>query len=349
MIHKTRVQEFTARNITPSNLSVAEIAIWENLATTLPSLSSPFLSPHYARAVAASGIDVKVCVIYQRDKICAFFPYQFRNRFLSYTKVAEPVGGEMTDYFGMIAEPGFRIRPTDLLRLAQINYLNFSHLDESQLGYGLSGEQPRTGLRARLNNTGERPLDTLLYERHRYLKDSERCARKLLNDFGSVEFVFDQQHNRQQVLENLVSQKREQYKRTNVPDSLKHSWKTNLLHKLSECQFSTCRGVLSTLSVGGKLIATHFGVMGNGIFQYWFPVYDPDYGKYAPGRLLLHKIIESSPLNSIHTIDHGEGDTSSKRELANDEHQYFRGVWHNRSVTSHVTRGLFSIKWRLGV
>jgi CelD/BcsL family acetyltransferase involved in cellulose biosynthesis len=338
---------FSARITIPGELYSNEIEAWEKLCAAVPTLSSPFFSHHYARAVSESGIDVRVCVIYKEGVVCGFLPYQFRNRLSNLAKAAEPVGGEMTDQFGLIAEPDLRITSAQLLRLAQVNYLGFSHLDRFQLGYGLTGEQPRVGLRVRLAQDTEDPLKALLADRNRYLRDSERCSRRLLNEWGPVALEFDTWHDRKEVLNDLIKQKRLQYQRTNVPDALGSAWKTDLLHKLSDYRFSSCRGVLSTMSVGGQRIAAHFGIMGNGVFQYWLPVYNPDFAKYAPGRLLIHHIIESSCAERIHTIDQGEGDTASKRELANEEQQLFRGVWHNNSVASSVVRGFQSIKWRL--
>jgi CelD/BcsL family acetyltransferase involved in cellulose biosynthesis len=100
------------------------------------------------------------------------------------------------------------------------------------------------------------------------------------------------------------------------------------------------------MSAGGRWVAIHFGLIGNGTLQYWLPVYNPEFSKYAPGRLLIHNIIEASSQHGFHTIDRGEGDTASKRELANEEHRFFRGVWHNQSVASSLMRGVHSLKWR---
>lgn len=278
-----------------------------------------------------------------------FLPFQYRHWLARLAKTAEPAGAEMTDYFGLIAAPDLRLTPGQILRLAQINHFGFSHLDESQQRYGLTGEQPRTGLRIRLSQDSERPLEALLSGKNKYLKDTERRTRQLIGEFGPIEFTFDVQADREQVLNHMIQQKRAQYARTNVSDALRHEWKQRLLHKLSGYRFPSCRGLLSTMSAGGQWIATHFGLVGNGILQYWLPVYNPDFAKYAPGRLLIHHIIDASRAAAIHTIDRGEGDTSSKRELANEEHLFLRGVWHNRSVSSHITRGIHSIKWRLGV
>lgn len=336
----------TARIAQPHQLSVAEIAAWEHLSTTVPQLASPFLSVHYARAVAAAGIDVRICIIARGGQIRGFLPYQVRNRLCSWIRAAEPVGAEMTDYVGLIADPALRITTAQLLTLAKLNYLSFTHLDEPQLAYGLNAEQPRTGLRIRLDQTAEQPLEALLAERHKYRKDTERRARQLVKEVGPIRFELDAEQQRHQLIDRLIERKRAQYQRTNARDALQDSWKTQLLHQLSEHQFPTCRGLLSTMYAGDEWLAIHFGIIGNGVLQYWLPVYNPAFSKYAPGRLLIHQIIEASRAAAIHTIDRGEGDTASKRELANEEHRFLRGAWHNRSLGGSAARGYHSIKWR---
>jgi CelD/BcsL family acetyltransferase involved in cellulose biosynthesis len=337
-----------SRICSPFDLYQNEAAAWEKLSSTVDSLASPFLSLHYIRAVAETGMDVRVCIFYQDGVIRGFLPYQYRNHVYALVKAAEPVGAEMTDYFGLIADPEFKIASNQLLALAKINYFNFSHFDELQLNYGLQAEQPRTGLRIRLAANSDNPLAALCTTKLKYLKDTERRVRQLEHEIGPVEFSFDVQYDRQQHLDNLYSQKRAQYKRTKTHDALKHTWKYKLLFRLSEYRFETCRGVLSNLTAGNQWVASHFGIIGNGVMQYWLPVYNPVYAKYAPGRLLMHHIIQATGSASVHTIDRGEGDTPAKRELANEEHQLYRGIWHNKSMTSLAVRGFNSLRWRLG-
>jgi CelD/BcsL family acetyltransferase involved in cellulose biosynthesis len=337
----------SARVTAPHALADHEVVRWEELCRTVPALASPFLSVHYARAVAASGADVRVCVVARDGVPCAFLPYQMVGRLGRVLKYAGPVGGTMSDYFGLVAEPGLALDPGTLLRLAHLNHLAFSHLDETQLGYGLLGEQPRTGLRVRLDHSSGAPLDVLLAQRQKYRKDSERRVRQLEAEVGPLHFVFDAEGERAQLLDQLVRHKRAQYARTGAPDALAEPWKTALLAELSGYRFDSCRAVLSTLAAGDNWLAMHIGLVGNGVMQYWLPVYNPAFSKYAPGRLLIHQIIASAATAQIHTIDRGEGDTASKRELANDEHQFLRGVWQNPSTAALLVNGLNSLKWRL--
>ncbi|MES2103869.1 MAG: GNAT family N-acetyltransferase [Pseudomonadota bacterium] len=341
-------QPLTARLVRPQQLEQNEIAAWDRLSATQAHLASPFLSAHYVRAVAESGVNARVCVLYNNSGPCGFFPYQFESAIAALLKSAAPAGGGLSDYFGLAADAGFRITSTELLRLAKINHLNFSHLDESQLLYGLDGERPRTGLRIRFDAEAA-DRTHLSSMSHKYLKDTERRERQLAREIGPVHFEFDTQDRRLERLQHLIAHKRAQYKRTKVSDSLAAPWKLALLQNLLGKNFDTCRGVLSHMTAGDTWVGSHFGIMGNGVLQYWFPVYNPDLTKYAPGRLLLHSICKATHDNGVHMIDRGEGDTPSKREITNEDHQFYRGAWYNKSVSTQLARGLQSLQWRLGI
>jgi CelD/BcsL family acetyltransferase involved in cellulose biosynthesis len=336
---------FHSRVFDPRDLDPAHVAAWDGLLARHPALQSPFLSVHYARAVQAAGKRVRVCVIYRDGLPAGFFPFQFDNLGTQLMGAAEHVGGIMTDYAGLVAEPGLRVTPAQLLKLARLSTFTFSHLDETQQASGLSGESPRIGLRLRLDAAD--PLGALLRPQHRYMKDSERCARLAERDLGPLEFTFDQHADRGALLDHLIEQKRLQYKRTQVGDALQAPWTRRLLHLLAQIDEPGCHGQLSTLYAGGQWLASHFGLTCHGVLHHWMPVYNPDFNKYAPGRLLMHRMIEACPRAGILTIDHGEGDSVSKRQTANEEHFYLRGQWHNRSIASLISRSYQSLRWHL--
>lgn len=335
---------------TPLDLPPALLARWQQLCADSPALHSPFLGPAYARAAQQAGMAVRVCVLYRDSQPCGFFAFQYASLWQRWLRAAEPVGGSMTDYVGLVAEPGLRVSPPELLRLAGLNSFDFTHLDQSQQEWGLHGEQPRTGLRIVLDQAAADPLAALLADSAKYRKDSERRARQLTQDVGPLRFVINEQQQRAATLEALVRHKRSQYQRTGARDALEHPAHLALLQALTDNEGSAygCHTLISTLHAGEQWIAMHVGLAANGVLQYWLPVYHPDYGRYAPGRLLIHHVIAACRGEGVHTIDRGEGDTSSKRELANEEHHFYRGAWRNRSAAGQLARGVQSIKWRLG-
>lgn len=327
-------------------LSVEEIQLWDSLSRSERHIASPFLSAHFARAVGASGVDARACLIQDNDRISAFFPFMYESRWACRFGAAQRIGGEMTDSFGIVASSGFQTSSKELLRLAKIHYLSFSHLDGAQFRYGLVGEQPRVGLRALLDPQATPVLSSM---QPRYIKDSARRLRKLVEEVGPINFQFDVVHDRSAQLDHLITQKRKQYKASKASDSMKDSWKRDTLNILLNYKFDTCQGVLSTLYAGNHWIASHFGLMGNGILHFWFPVYNPEFSRYAPGRLLFHNIIDACIEHKFDTIDRGEGDTSTKREITNEEYSLYRGVWQSGSVTGSLVHTANRVKWRLGL
>jgi CelD/BcsL family acetyltransferase involved in cellulose biosynthesis len=228
-----------ARVVSPLQLEPELIQAWDAFSSTQAHLASPFLSAHYARAAERAGADARVCVIYRDSYVCGFFPYQFDGRLAAWLKSAAPVGGGMSDYFGLVADARFRITSSELLSLARLNHLNFSHLDESQLQYGLTGEHPRTGLRIRFDaEVADRTQ--LSSMSHKYLKDTERRERQLSRDVGPVEFAFDTQDYRLEKLRRLIARKRAQYKKTGTGDALAAPWKSALLEQLISQRAAAC-------------------------------------------------------------------------------------------------------------
>lgn len=336
-----------AHQVRPDQLTSQEVALWNRLQSEHPALATPFLSYPFVLAALRAGADVWVCVIRSNDTPIAFLPFQFSHPALSALRAAEPVGAHLADYFGLIAAPELTITPDRLLQLAGLNQLTFTHLDESQLQHGLTGEAPRTGLRIPCmsgNSTAE-PDSGMVS--HKLRADLKRRAKLLTDTVGPLRFEFNQTDQRSLVLDELIRHKRAQYASTGVPDALGTAWSTRLLQQLLSTANPACAGILSVLRAGEHWVASHFGIQGNGILQYWFPVYNPDMTRYSPGKLLLEQIWNSCPQHQIHTIDRGEGATQSKLEIHSVSHRYFRGRWNNHSASSLLVRGAQSLKWRM--
>lgn len=338
---------FSAKIVRGFNLSREEINEWQKLSTAVSFLQSPFFSSHFTKAVSDAGVSIEICLIYQNGALVAFFPYQFRNALHRMFRAAEPIGAGMSDYSGLIGNENVRIAPDALIKLADLNYFGFDHLHESQLVYGLTGEQPRIGLQSVIQPSPEEFINSLAVQHKKYLQDGKRLERRLNDDVGVIRVVVDEVQHGSAQLENLIRHKRAQYLRTNAPDSLSSQWKRDLLKILLQSRHKNCTGVLSTLYAGDIWVASHFGILGNGIFQYWFPVYNSDYSKYAPGRILNMALVRQSPELGFTIFDRGEGDSDDKRKSANKEHLYYKGSWHNQSLRSVIYRALLSLKWRV--
>ena len=113
-------------------------------------------------------------------------------------------------------------------------------------------------------------------------------------------------------LEQMFEWKREQYQRTGVTDVLGVPWVKKLVESIYGYQSPDFCGVLSTLYIGERPIAMHFGMRSGNILASWFPVYDPQYSVYSPGTILLLKFIEEAARQGIKRIDLWQGEERYK-------------------------------------
>jgi CelD/BcsL family acetyltransferase involved in cellulose biosynthesis len=340
------VDKFSARTVSPSDLTAIEIDRWNALCQLNPALKTPFMSATFTRIAAEVFPGVRICVIEVAGEPAAFFPFQFRSTARQTLGYAERVGGELSDYFGIVGTAGLRLNENRLLSLAKLHGMLFSHLDSSQREFGLAGEDPEVGLRINLDKGGEAYWeDRRTVDKH-FVADTERCRRRLEEKFGPIQFEYKTSDPLSH-LDHLIELKRAQYARTGVPDVLRSDRARAFLRLLALSNDATCEGIVTTMFVGDKFAASHFGLQGSGTLHYWWPVFDPDLRSYSPGRLLLQAVIRKSTANGVNRIDLGAGDTPAKRDFANGENRYLRGFWRRNNAQAFAIHAYQSVLWRL--
>lgn len=331
----------------PEALTADERAAWAALCAAHAHLRHPFFAPAFAEAVGRAVPKARVCVISRAGAPVAFFPFQLLGTAGRLLRAAERLGGEISDYFGLIAAPGFAISESELLSLSGLDYLIFSHLDDGQAGNGLTGGEPRKGLRIDLSSGTAAYMQELRAQKKQMLRDTERRMRKVEQEHGPLKFIFNATEP-EPVIAQLVAAKLDQYARTGKRNpTLGQEWARRLLNDLARNGDEGCRGVVSSLHAGEQWVAFHFGLRTGRVLHYWFPVYNHALKAFAPGRLLLMKIIDSADALAIGEIDRGEGDSPAKRDFANAEHLFYRGCWYRPGPRSLTFRALQAVKWRM--
>ena len=331
--------------VVPSELSAAERAVWRSLCEVRPELASPFYSPAYAEAVGSIYPHARVAVLRSADEIVGFFPFQYANVFRRKLRAAERIGGEMTDHAGVVANAGLKIDPATLLRAARLSYFYFTHLDESQLLHGLTGEHSERGVTIEIGRTAAAYWHELRSRERSAVSDTERRHRNLIRDLGPLRFRLHEPEPAAHI-DFLIEMKTRQYERTGVGSALRQPWKVALLKRLARVSDPQCTGVTSTLHAGATWVASHFGLRHGGVLHYWFPVYNPALAKYSPGRQLLRAILLSADENGLRIIDRGAGESPNKVTFGNGRQVYYRGVWRLpgvRSLSAHISH---SVVWR---
>src|SRR5258705_12327604 len=113
--------------ISAHDLDADLIHAWKHLQSSNPELASPYFAPEFTQAVAAVPNEVEIAVMGEDGRPIGFFPYQRGAR-----DVAEPVGGILSDYQGIICAPGFDCDPLQLLKSCRLKAWDFDHLLASQ-------------------------------------------------------------------------------------------------------------------------------------------------------------------------------------------------------------------------
>jgi CelD/BcsL family acetyltransferase involved in cellulose biosynthesis len=331
----------------PAALTPAERAAWSDLCARHAHLRSPFFAPAFAEAVGRAVPEARICVIREGATPVAFFPFQLIGTAGRILRAGERLGGEISDYFGLIAAPGFAIAPEALLALAGLDYFIFSHLDDGQAGNGLTGEEPRKGVRIDLSAGTAAYMQELRAGKKQMLRDTERRMRKVEQEHGALKFIFTVD-DPDPVIDRLVAAKLAQYARTGKKNpTLGSVWAQSLLRDLARSKDAGCHAVVSSLYAGEEWVAFHIGLRAGKVLHYWFPVYNHALKAFSPGRLLLMKIIDSADALAIGEIDRGEGDSPAKLDFANAEHLFYRGCWYRPGPRSFAFRALQAIKWRM--
>lgn len=122
----------------------------------------------------------------------------------------------------------------------------------------------------------------------RLFSDSRRRQRKLENEVGTLQYHLHDP--RPEVLETCFRWKSKQLQRQDLPNPFANSIHLQFFEKLVEHQIVS----VSSLSAGERLVAVDLGMVDQGRFYLWVTSYDPAYSQYAPGRLLLHFLLEES-------------------------------------------------------
>ncbi len=144
------------------------------------------------------------------------------------------------------------------------------------------------------------------------LRDSRAKRRRLEKDLGPLSFSWEDP--RPEVFRTCVAWKSAQYVRTGLVDVLNPATNVQLFRALH------ARGalVVSSLSAGNTLLAVHFGALSaRGIYS-WIAAYEPSFGRYSPGRLLLEDMLRESQAQGHMEWDFGIGDMDYKWHYSTD-------------------------------
>jgi CelD/BcsL family acetyltransferase involved in cellulose biosynthesis len=332
--------------IAPSRLAPAELAVWSRMLHVTPHLRRAFFTPGFARACEAAHSRAYVMVLHDGGTVRAFLPFQFSSSWHARLRLAERIGGELCDNAGLIAEPGFAIDSTALLRCCGLGVLFITHLSEGQEAFGLIPGEWEIGHHIDLSAGSASYFAALRVNRKGFVQDTERRLRRAAREYGPLTFASVTRPEREEVM-RLIADKRRQYQRTDTGDAFADPRRLRVIEALTEAPTPDCMPVLSTLTAGERVLARHLGLLHAGVLNYWFPVYDVAAQKISPGRLLLWHMIEQAENLGIRLIDRGAGDSEAKRDFSTGTTRFGLANFSAGTLRSGLARLGQAAEWRL--
>ena len=329
--------------IAPQDLSQDDIAAWTRLQGD-GALASPFLSPHWARALARTrGPDAvtgrmgaRVAVLREDGKAKAFLAARVGR------VTALPVGSPLCDYQGLVAAPDAEIAPRRIVEAFGVHRLDFTSLMTEAPGFsdcarGLCVSHVidlRAGYDAYASERAASGTDIL--------KDTAKKRRKMEREVGDV--VFTAEATSLHDLNQLIAWKRAQYASTGQTDVLAAGWPLELLHNLFESQDPELRGIMFTMHAGGKLAAVHYALCTPKIAHAWFIAHDEALQKYSPGVTLITEVMRWAAERGMAELDLGPGDYRFKISLANRQREVAHGFVGRLSPATMVRTAQYSVR-----
>jgi CelD/BcsL family acetyltransferase involved in cellulose biosynthesis len=309
-------------------LSDADATAWGELQDRDATLASPFFRPEFAQIVAATREDAAVAVVDLPDGR-AYLPFQLGRR-----RRGLPIGGRLSDYHGLVGPPDASVDLAAVVRKAGLRVLEFDAVPTGQRAFGSFARATKTSWQLDLRQG----FDAYAAERRRagseQLGDIERQSRRLASDVGTLTFEADVRDRH--VLETLLRWKSNQYRRTGAVDIFRFPWVVDVIERVQRAEDEAFAGALSALFAGDTLVAAHLGLRSRSIWHYWLPAFDPVFGRYSPGLVLLLELARAAPPLGLEAVDLGKGDALYKQRLATHSVDLLQGD----VGTSRVGRGV---------
>lgn len=295
--------------VRPRELDDADRRRWHELQRTQRRFASPFLSPEFAEAVDRVRDDARVAVVDADGRRVAFWPFQ-----LAGDEAAEPLGAGVSDAQAVVADPAWRWDAGWLLRAAGLRAWRFDHLvvDQPELAAAHHRRVPAPTID--LSAGFDAYVEAVAASSRRAISDTRRRRRRLEREWGPVAFTWHDPDPA--ALERTLAAKSAQFRATGTWDRFARRWIRELVTDLVTLCGPGLTGTLATLSAGSRTVASHVGLVGHGVLCWWFPVYDPELARSAPGRVLLLELAAAAAQRGLHTIDLGKGAHDYKLRFA---------------------------------
>jgi CelD/BcsL family acetyltransferase involved in cellulose biosynthesis len=304
--------------VRPGDLGPSEASLWATFQQRSSATLNPFLSLTFARVVGRHRPDARVAVVETDRQIEAFLPFELAAR-----RMGMPIGYPMNDLQAFISR-GTPIDARYVIRQAGLRGWRFVASPAEQR---VLVPHHYAGTLARV------PVIDLAGGYEAYLSSRKKASMKRIAEkrralerrLGTLSLQWSspcpQKH-----LQQLIDWKTVRYggARQLFSDPTVRA----ILDGLTAESGDDCRGLLSVLSAGERIVALFFGLIAHSGLCSWFPTYDRELSRYSPGRMMWQPLAEEAACQGITRLDLGYGQDQYKFGLANASYLVVGGaVW----------------------
>lgn len=306
--------------VRPGELSSDDQNAWSALLAARPQMSSPFLTPAWARAIerAQGPDDIRVALIEDREGLKGVFAARCG------VLTAIPAGAPLNDRQAVVCAGPLDLEPGALLLALKVHRYDFSHMCSADPVFGPLAQGVQESYAVDVSDgweafeQGRREAGTDI------LKDMAKRRRKIERELGPV--TFTPLSRSRSDFEKLLAWKRASYARTHQTDVLATGWVQRLLEDLFESRDPDFGGALMTIHIGDRLAAAQFNIRGRHELHSWFIGHDEAFERYSPGLVLFNEILRWMAADSpLKRLELGPVAYRFKDRLANAPHPIAHG------------------------
>ena len=273
-----------------------------------PSLSSPYFSIDFLKAIAPHTPGSMLARFHDGDEIVGFFAYQKRGQSL------QPAGAPLSDYHAAVMKAGYAPDWSRLLAAAGAKRLEFNGL------IGAEGLDRAPIVKHRqivdLADGFEAWFASQKARSPKYFKNLGRCTRNVAKDFPDLTFEWVEVSPA--LLDWVLDLKIDQYKRSGMHNVFSCGWTRDLLVALAEQKTGQAALMAGVYRRGEDLVAAEICLLDGQDLHFWFPAYNPAYSRYSPGLLLTFDIIRHAAKLGFKVFDFGSGGEAYKSPMTTD-------------------------------
>ena len=167
----------------------------------------------------------------------------------------------------------------------------------------------------------------------RQIRRLEQQGELSFRECGTIEEV-------SQLLDRFSVQKSQRYTSTGAKDILRGGGPVAFFKDVANSLWERGQVHVSSLNLGDRPLAVHFGFVSSDRYFYYMPSFDADFSGFSPGRLLLTQLVENSFSNGLSEFDFMAGADAYKYDWTSTERTLFEFSSFRRSPRGLVLLSL---------